>query len=273
MAAILHISNLSLLVQRGEGEGALTIHKPVRQPALVDQVFEILTDRITNGTYPARGQLPPENQLAIDLDVSRATLRRALDMLADRGWVRRRQGVGSFVTRIPGIVSSLDQLTDITSRIASHGFEPGFEQISAKEVLLESDFATLLEVDPGSPAVELHKIFTADGVPLIYFVNHIPAWVYEGVLTTEEMLVPGATEPFFRFFAELCGRPIKNLASMIRPALAGDIELPNGYAFDGPETPILLIEDLGYDDSDRPLVHSLEHLAGEASRFELVRRI
>lgn len=259
--------------QGDEREDALVVRKPVRQQALVDQVFEILTDRIVSGSYQAGGQLPPENQLATDLGVSRATLRRALDMLADRGWVRRRHGIGSFVTRMPGIVSSLDQLTDITTRIASHGFEPGFEQIAAHIVALDPTLSELLEVEPGSQAVEIHKIFTADGEPLIYFLNHISAWVYEGKLTNEQIVQPGITEPFFQFFSEKCGCAISYMTSTIRPALAGNCTLPEGLAFDGEDAPILLIEDIGYDDRDRPIVHSMEHLAREASRFELVRRI
>jgi len=60
-------------------------------------VVDTLTARIHSGEYPTDSRLPSERSLAVELGVSRNTLRDALDVLEQRSMVRRRQGSGSFV--------------------------------------------------------------------------------------------------------------------------------------------------------------------------------
>ncbi|WP_394169589.1 FCD domain-containing protein [Saccharospirillum alexandrii] len=62
-----------------------------------DQVARLVEKAITEGQYPVGSQLPPERELAIQLGVSRPTLRQALGTLAARGWLESRQGGGHRV--------------------------------------------------------------------------------------------------------------------------------------------------------------------------------
>jgi DNA-binding GntR family transcriptional regulator len=39
-----------------------------------------------------------------------------------------------------------------------------------------------------------------------------------------------------------------------------------------PLTPVLVLEEVGYNTSDQPVLHSLEYYPGRTMRFELVRR-
>ena len=58
---------------------------PIRQPSLADQVYEIIVNGISNGTYPPGSLLPSENQLAERFNVSRPTIRAAFARLVERG--------------------------------------------------------------------------------------------------------------------------------------------------------------------------------------------
>jgi GntR family transcriptional regulator len=64
---------------------------------LYHQVAGVLRQRIEDGTYPVGAQLQPEDELAAEFGVSRATLRQALAELVMEGMVVRRQGRGTFV--------------------------------------------------------------------------------------------------------------------------------------------------------------------------------
>lgn len=63
-----------------------------------DAVARDLERRILDGEFGPGDRLPPERQLAEALGVSRASLREAIQKLTARGWLRSRQGEGTFVT-------------------------------------------------------------------------------------------------------------------------------------------------------------------------------
>lgn len=61
------------------------------------RVADAILMKIVSGAYPAGLRLPAENDLAAELDVSRATLREALRYLTSLGVVFSRRGSGAFV--------------------------------------------------------------------------------------------------------------------------------------------------------------------------------
>ena len=62
---------------------------------LYHQVAGILRQRIEEGVYPAGARLNSEDELAVEFDVSRATVRQAMSELALEGRVIRRRGRGT----------------------------------------------------------------------------------------------------------------------------------------------------------------------------------
>ncbi|MEM9141147.1 MAG: GntR family transcriptional regulator, partial [Pseudomonadota bacterium] len=58
-------------------------------------VYLSLREEMSNGSLPAGSRLPGENRLAQNFDVSRVTVRKALEALALHGWIEKRLGAGS----------------------------------------------------------------------------------------------------------------------------------------------------------------------------------
>jgi len=65
---------------------------------LYRQVVRYLRARIQDGTYPPRSALPSEKALTAQLQVSRPTIRHAVQILIEEGLAERVPGRGSFVT-------------------------------------------------------------------------------------------------------------------------------------------------------------------------------
>src|SRR6202012_1849476 len=65
------------------------------------QLFLVLHDEIDRGVLAAGEALPTEQTLGDQFGGSRITVRRALAVLAEQGYIERRQGVGSFVRQHP----------------------------------------------------------------------------------------------------------------------------------------------------------------------------
>lgn len=64
-------------------------------------MLEALLLRMSEGTYSPGSPLPPQRELAAELNVSRDTVQRVLRELVDRGLVESRQGSGSRVIGSP----------------------------------------------------------------------------------------------------------------------------------------------------------------------------
>ncbi len=65
------------------------------------QIQELLRSRIADGTYGLGQQLPPEGALAVELNVSRQSVRTALLALVSEGMIERTAGRGTFVIEPP----------------------------------------------------------------------------------------------------------------------------------------------------------------------------
>ena len=93
------------------------------------------------------------------------------------------------------------------------------------------------------------------------------------VYQPDQVMQPGITEPFFEFFANVCHHRVKFLASTIKPEDIKNIDLPAEFQSINSSSLLLVIEDIGYNDTDMPLFLSIEHLFGEASIFHVIRNV
>jgi GntR family transcriptional repressor for pyruvate dehydrogenase complex len=70
---------------------------PIRKASATAKVFEALYEMIATGRYQRGQKLPPQDELARQLGVSRNTLREAVNKLSTMGLLVSRQGVGTVV--------------------------------------------------------------------------------------------------------------------------------------------------------------------------------
>jgi GntR family transcriptional regulator len=245
---------------------------PVRQPSLANQVLDILIDRILSGVYPPGSKLPPETQFTKEFNVSRVTIRNAFSKLEDRKLIQRRQGVGTYVSKLLNISNPLNRFIEFPKLIAENRYQPGFEQVSAEIVEPEINILENLQVETGSKVLEIRKIFTADGDAIIYVVNHIPLWVFEDFLSPEEAIQPGITEHFIAFFEDQCNQRVSHFVSTVRPDIYKNIDAPEVLINEGPYTPVLIINEIGYNHEERPIVSSCEYHPDNWMTFTIIRR-
>jgi DNA-binding transcriptional regulator YhcF (GntR family) len=111
------------------------------------QVFLLLRDEITRGEYNGAGALPKEEALCERFNVSRATVRRALENLAALGMVERRHGIGTFVraeTGVPRIGPSLNFVESLKKVVE----ETEVDVLSARQELAAPEVSRLLQIEP-----------------------------------------------------------------------------------------------------------------------------
>jgi GntR family transcriptional regulator, transcriptional repressor for pyruvate dehydrogenase complex len=153
---------------------------------LVDQVIEYIRKALENRDLQPGDQLPPERELAQQLNVSRSTLRSGIGYLAAMGVLRIRHGVGTFVADGPPEIGRLS--LDIIG--ALHGFQ-SWQMFEARD-LLESDLASLA----AERGQEHDFVAMAEEVAMMYATCDDPA----------EYLIHDAL--FHRAIARASGNPI-----------------------------------------------------------------
>lgn len=72
-------------------------YRSVKPPKLSDVIMQRIEEMILDGALRPGQRLPPERELALQFDVSRPSLREALQKLAAKGLLVSRQGGGTFV--------------------------------------------------------------------------------------------------------------------------------------------------------------------------------
>lgn len=242
----------------------------IRSQAVVEQIFDILSERIKDGTYPPNSKLPSENSFCDEFNVSRISIRRAMDILVSRGNIYRMQGIGSFVSSISQIANPIVNPILFQDLIRNQGYEPGIQFIHAQIIPLTSQLAQKLKIKPDEQIVDLQKVFTADSEPVIFCSNIIPQWVLKGSLFHEVLQQPSITEPIFDFLANDCGEALSFYISTIR--LDEMNNCPIQLEEFSPTTPALVIDEVGYNVQEKPIMLSIHFYPGNHMKFELIRR-
>jgi GntR family transcriptional regulator len=233
-----------------------------------EEVERALLERLET-LADADGRLPTEADIAEMFGVSRGTVRSAVGALATRGLVVRRQGMGTFLKRLPHLHNPIDEAIDFCEVIARNGRKPGRRYLKAA---IETPAAPLGDAlgAPGEPALVRHTVFTADDDPVIYCVNTFPLSVVPQPLAERVVADPALSEPLYDFMERECGERIEYHRSTIWPALAGDCDLLELVCH--PLAPVIVIDEVGYSAAGRPVVHSREVYPDAFMRFEMIRR-
>ena len=90
--------------------------------ALYYQLKSILAQKIMNNEWQVGDRLPSEFELCKEYGVSRITVRQALAELEKDGLIKRRQGVGTFVT-VPKIEQQLTSFYSFSEEFRKRGLE------------------------------------------------------------------------------------------------------------------------------------------------------
>jgi GntR family transcriptional regulator len=214
------------------------------------------------------GRLPTEAEIAEMFGVSRTTVRSAVGALVARGLVVRRQGMGSFVSQGARITNPLDEAAEFSELIRRNLCCPVVRHIDVASVVMDDALAARMN-QPDRRAVRRHTLFSVDRDPVIYCINTFPLWVLSEDLASEVLANPAISEPVYDFLAQRCGQRVELSRATIWPDLARNCSMIEPVV--DPLTPVLVVEEVGYNPAGQPVLHSLEYYPGRFMRFELMR--
>jgi GntR family transcriptional regulator len=235
--------------------------------SLSEQAQEYLHGLIDSGTYEPGERLPSEKALAAQLGISRPTLREALQHLEQNGVVVRKHGVGTFVA--PGydrrLESGLERLESILQLAARQGLDLRFSGLRIGEEPADAELAGKLGVETGSPLTRVERVIRADGRPVAYMEDIVPATILASADIDKGF--KGSVLDLLRGVEGL--RVAQAVADIV--ALNADAVLASRLAVQEGQA-LLLLEEALLDEEGMVLEYSRNYHIPHFFRFHVVRR-
>ncbi len=232
------------------------------RPPLYVEVVDQIKGKIQRGDWEYGQKIPPEDELAEFLCVSRATLREGISYLVNKGVLRRQRGIGTFVGKKEEITAGLETLMSVTQWIEKHGYQPGTQGLELLRRPLSSGEREIFKFWNLSTIGEIHRVRTADQTPVMYCVDIIPDQFMPE--RPEEL-----TESLFQYLEEKTEQIVIHARSTIEVTLAtseiaGKLSVARGV-------PLLRLIQVHYNQDMIPLLLSHDHFVPERFRFGIIR--
>ena len=137
------------------------------------KLYELLRKHIISGVYREGDLLPSENELCSAHEMTRPTVRHALETLVKDGLILKKQGKGSIVRKPPQNIGILS----IAGTASAVGVRYLKTDILQKPVVKTwpGDFPfELSDLEQESGCIYMERLRYVENEPVFYDVNHMP---------------------------------------------------------------------------------------------------
>ncbi len=234
---------------------------------LYSRVETVLASEIADGALRVGDQLPTEDSLIARFEVSRITVRRAIQNLVSRGLVEIRRGKGTFVAA-PKITQELTELSGFVEDMQAVGRKPTARVISKEIVTADTTVAGQLALTKGQRVVRIRRVRVADGVPISFDETYLPLEIGKKIMTHNLKVEPIFSLLERKYDVPLIEAEYKLEAVAAETEVAAALHVKQG-------SPIFRIERTSYSTGNRPVDYEKLYYRGDLVRFvtRLARKV
>lgn len=226
-----------------------------------EQISDWLRQKIDSGEWQADALLPSEKQLGDQFDVSRITVRRALQTLESEGRIYRKQGLGSFV-RGERLSQGLVRLTDFIEDMAQAGLEPSSRVVRFEPVLSGQDVVEALGLPEKKQVILLERLRLGDGAPIAFDCTWMPV-LYGHLLEGKDL----EKETIYHILESEFDIPITSGRFRIEAVAASEQMAEHLHV--EIDTPLLLIERISFSGSEKRIYFQRRYYRSDRVAFEM----
>ena len=207
------------------------------------QLEEYIKQQIENGLLMEETVIPSEREYAERFQISRMTVRQAINNLVAEGYLKRQKGRGTFVNK-KKVEQELQGMTSFTEDMLSRGMSPSSTLLSFQIIPADKKTATDLGIEENNFVYKIKRIRLADNAPMALETAYIPV-----------ELVPGLTEEnsnlsLYQYIEEHLSLSISEATQEIEASIVSSHDAePLGINIGDP---ILLIERISYLQNEVP---------------------
>lgn len=221
------------------------------------QIHDKIKIDIENGVWAIGDRLPSERELATQFNVSRMTLRQAIQTLADEGILERKIGSGTYVAR-KKVQETMTGTTSFTEIMISQNRKPSSRTISYNIAKPSSSEMEKLNLTSEDQILRMERIRFADELPICFEVTSVPYFLINQYSKAE------ITHSLYKTLEEKGGNKIGRANQTISSMLASEkiadyLEIKRGDA-------ILRLRQISYLEDGHPFEYVRTQYVG--GRFE-----
>jgi GntR family transcriptional regulator len=179
------------------------------------QLQQRLEEEIRSGNLRPGAPLPSEREIAEICAVSRVTVRKAVQALAQAGFVVQRRGSGTTVAR------QVDRVEQSLSRLTSFSEDMARRSMTSRSIWIEKG------VFSASPAEMMALGLGADAqvsrIARLRMANDVPLAIERAALSTQYLPDPERIRhSLYETLAELGNKPVRAIQRISAVAMRGD---------------------------------------------------
>lgn len=208
------------------------------------QIEEQIKKQIENGELQQNDALPSEREFAERFQISRMTVRQAINNLVNEGYLYRQKGRGTFVLG-KKLEQQLVGLTSFTEDMKARGMTPSSKLLTFTIVPCTDKIAEQLEISKYSPVYEIKRIRLADDIPMALETVYMSANLVKGL--TESIV----NKSLYQYIEQHIHLKIGYATQTLESSISSDLEIEHlGVS---KFSPILFIQRNTYLEDSTPL--------------------
>jgi len=137
------------------------------------KLYETLRRHILSGVYEEGSLLPSENELCAVHNLTRPTVRHALEALVQDGFISKKQGKGSIVRKPPQDIGILS-ISGTSSAIGQQYLQTQILQKAQIMPWPDPFHFELSNAEKDFGCIYMERLRFVNGLPVFYDINHIP---------------------------------------------------------------------------------------------------
>ncbi|WP_096698088.1 GntR family transcriptional regulator [Polaromonas sp. AER18D-145] len=235
--------------------------QPLSPTPLYAQIKDILRARVLDGTYQPHQQMPSESEMMAMFNVSRITVRQALNDLQNEGLIFRIHGKGTFVSK-PKAFQDLGRLQGFGEAMRQMGYETFARVISIRSVVPTAQVQEHLHLPRRARVTELQRLRFLNREPISLDITYLPAAI--GTRLAKEDL---ATRDVFVILENDYGLSLGHADLQIGSALADENLAMQLRVEEG--SPVLVIERTTHTSDGTPIDYEHLYYRGDAFQYKV----
>ncbi len=144
-------------------------------------VHDLIKKRIEDGTYPVLELLPTEPELEKIYKVSRTTIRSAMELLKEEGFVEIKQGRGTMALD-RRTIQDLNKVTSVTESLRRRGYDVRTKSMYIDLIPVSEKLGKELDLPGDDSITRVQRIQLIDEKPIAIMRNYIPTTLVPGLI-------------------------------------------------------------------------------------------